>query len=131
MHRVNARFHRGASTALERRYRRVNPPRLQLVRVVKTTDYRVVARRFKITNREFKNRIDEPRSMPRVKILRREIEAQMQLWIIVEQSRMITLQPIRNRPLHDVAPRDEVEMQIQRQLVIHADVQVIKRLAMH
>src|SRR5438876_14131 len=68
--------------------------------------------------------------MADVKIKRLQIEAQMKLGIVVKWSAVIMLELMFDRPLHNVAERNEIKMHIKSHRVVEAKIVVIKSLVM-
>src|SRR6266513_1695917 len=60
-----------------------------------------------------------------VKIQRREIAAQMQLWIVIQRAAKIGRQPLLNRPGENVADSVKIKVQVQRDPVIKPEIFIV------
>src|SRR6266404_5648654 len=60
-----------------------------------------------------------------VKIQRREITAQMQLWIVIQRAAKIGRQPLLDRPGENVADSIKIKMQVQRDPIIKPKIFIV------
>src|SRR5205085_5568239 len=103
----------------------------QLIRVSKTLQDRIVPGRLEKFQSGPEDWIQPRRSVLHVKIERIEIAAEVKFWMIIQRAAPITLQTLRERPADDVAEGVEIQMEVQRDAVVEAEVIVIDGSVVH
>src|SRR5881398_1053854 len=104
---------------------------LQLRRVRKLPDQRIVPNRLEKAERELIERIDQRRCMPRIEIKRRKLHPQVQLWMVVQLAGVIPLQTLGEAPLKKILNCRVIKPLIERHRVVKANVQVMHRAVVH
>src|SRR5436189_6089901 len=92
---------------------------------------RIVPGRFEKSQRAPEDLVQERRRVQHVKIEREQVATQMELRLVVERAAPIALEALLDRPGEDVAQRVEIEMKIERDAVIEAEVVVIDDAVVH
>src|SRR2546429_2275569 len=104
---------------------------LQLRRVRKLPDQRIMPNRLEKAERELIERIDQRRRMPRIEIKRRKLHPQVQLWMVVQLAGVISLQTLGKAPLKKILHRRVIKPPVERHRVVKANVQVMHRAVVH
>src|SRR5258706_1202830 len=99
--------------------------------VGETLQYRIAARRLEPRQDPLHEEVDERRGVPHVEIERRELATEVQLRIVIEGAADIPLQPARHAPRQEVAQRMKVQVQVECDAVVEAEVLVVERVAVH
>src|SRR5437870_6339320 len=104
---------------------------LQLRRVRKLPDQRIMPNRLEEAERELIERIDQRGRMPRIEIEWHKLHPQVQLWMVVQLAGTIPLQALGEAPLKKILHRRVIKLPVERHRVVKADVQVIHRAVVH
>src|SRR6476619_6542776 len=91
----------------------------------------IVSRRLKQLHHATENWIQQGLSVSNVEIERCQIAAEMQLRIIIERAAAIEGQAVINRPAQNVAQGVKIEMQIERDGIVQAEIFVVDRAVVH